>query len=516
MSQPPSRGRLAPRGGRRPAAAAETPASGSSATPVATPAPASAAPSTSTSSAATPVASSAAKPGLKFKPKAVRRGEAERQRIAEEQQRLQDIRNEQESRRLARANRGRGRGGGRGRGRGNFLMRGGRTASAAGPLSGGMGYGGGSSGFDGGGADGFGTSNGFDANRINADMLYSLSLEDEEEKLENGLVRTKKKRAPMPMGIRRFEHEEEEVVMATAAEIEAQDAGVDVAAGDNDNDDDNSSDLFVDNGEGPVQIKDEGAVDTAVPRTIIKKEGGEMEDVNMESIPEGVIKTPESPELKKKVMATTKEAEKPKEKKPKKPKETEADFAQQDRERLVELFNHGTELEGHMFLFQLPVVLPPLKSAAPAPKVKPEPENDDVMMLDQPAMPKSSSRIDLTSEEASKVKKENGEEADADTEQEDMTREGGYVGQLVVRKSGKVEVSWGGVPLQMGLGIQANFLSTAVIIKEDDVKPTQDQYTGAAYGMGRIQGSFVLAHTFGDEEEWVVDPSELVIVDGEQ
>lgn len=369
--------------------------------------------------------------------------------------------------------------------------------------------GGGSSG--GSGAAGFGTSSGFDANRINADMLYALSLEDEEEKLENGLVRTKKKRAPMPMGIRRFEHEEEAVVMATAAEIEAQDAGVDVAAADDD-DDDNSSDLFVDNGEGPVQIKDEGAVDSTVPKTIIKKEGGEMEDVNMENIPEGVIKAPESPELKKKVMATTKDADKPKEKKAKKPKETEADFAQQDRERLVELFNHGTELEGHMFLFQLPVVLPPLKSAAPAPKVKPEPEGDDVVMLDQPTAPKSSSRIDLTSEEASKVKKENGEEADADAEQ-DMTREGGYVGQLVVRKSGKVEVSWGGVPMQMGLGIQANFLSTAVIIKEDDVKPTQDQYTGAAYGMGRIQGSFVLAHTFGDEEEWVVDPSELGIAE---
>ncbi|KAH7633277.1 RNA polymerase III RPC4-domain-containing protein [Sordaria sp. MPI-SDFR-AT-0083] len=505
MSQPPSRGRLAPRGGRRPAAAAsaETPASGSSATPAAA--------STSTSSAATPASSSAAKPGPKFKPKAVRRGEAERQRIAEEQQRLQDIRNEQESRRLARANRGRGRGGGRGRGRGNFLMRGGRTASAAGPLSGGMGYGGGSSGGSGG--DGFGTSNGFDANRINADMLYTLSLEDEEEKLENGLVRTKKKKAPMPMGIRRFEHEEEEVVMATAAEIEAQDAGVDVAAGDEDDDD--SSDLFVDNGEGSVQIKDEGVVDNTGPKAVIKKEGGEMEDVNMENIPEGVIKVPESPELKKKVMATTKDAEKLKEKKPKKPKETEADFAQQDRERLVELFNHGTELEGHMFLFQLPVVLPPLKSAAPAPKVKPEPEGDDVVMLDQPAAPKSSSRIDLTSEEASKVKKENGEEADAEAEQ-DMTREGGYVGQLVVRKSGKVEVSWGGVPLQMGLGIQANFLSTAVIIKEDDVKPAQDQYTGAAHGMGRIQGSFVLAHTFGDEEEWVVDPSDLVIADEEQ
>lgn len=385
-------------------------------------------------------------------------------------------------------------------------MRGGRTASAAGPLSGGMGYGGSSSG-GGSGAGEFGTSNGFDANRINADMLYSLSLEDEEEKLENGLVRTKKKRAPMPMGIRRFEHEEEEVVMATAAEIEAQDAGIDVAAAD---EDDDSSELFVNNGEGPAQIKDEAAADSTVPETVIKKEVGETEDVNMENIPEGVVKAPESPELKKKVMATAKEGEKPKEKKAKKPKETEADFAQQDRERLVELFNHGTELEGHMFLFQLPVVLPPLKSAAPVPKVKPEPEGGDVVMLDQPVAPKSSSRIDLTSEEASKVKNESGQEADADAEQ-DMTREGGYVGQLVVRKSGKVEVSWGGVPLQMGLGIQANFLSTAVIIKEDEVKPAQDQYTGAAYGMGRIQGSFVLAHTFGDEEEWVVDPRELVV-----
>jgi DNA-directed RNA polymerase III subunit RPC4 len=34
---------------------------------------------------------------------------------------------------------------------------------------------------------------------------------------------------------------------------------------------------------------------------------------------------------------------------------------------------------------------------------------------------------------------------------------------------------------------------------------------GAAYGMGKIQGSFALAPVWGDEEDWVVDPKDLEI-----
>jgi DNA-directed RNA polymerase III subunit RPC4 len=72
----------------------------------------------------------------KFKPKAVRRTEAERIRIAEEQQRLQDERNAEEAKLKAYASRGRGQGRGRGRGRGNLMMRGiSRASTAAGPLS---------------------------------------------------------------------------------------------------------------------------------------------------------------------------------------------------------------------------------------------------------------------------------------------------------------------------------------------------------------------------------------------
>jgi hypothetical protein len=94
-----------------------------------------------TSSRSTPAAAAAGRgsstSSSKFKPKAVRRSEAERARLAEEQARIEAGRDAEEARRLAHLNRLRGRG--RGRGRGGFLRGNLRTAgAAAGPLSAGF------------------------------------------------------------------------------------------------------------------------------------------------------------------------------------------------------------------------------------------------------------------------------------------------------------------------------------------------------------------------------------------
>jgi DNA-directed RNA polymerase III subunit RPC4 len=350
-------------------------------------------------------------------------------------------------------------------------------------------------------------------------MLYNyVEISDEEDRAS--VTSTKKKKRPiMPMGIRRVEHQEEGVTMTTAAEIEAQEK----AGGVEEESDEEG--LFVD---GPTQIegsetpKEEGVPEVTQARTI-KTEEGEGSAMELDEIPEG-IKAPESPELKKKVPVS--------EQKPKKkvavPKDSETEIITEDLHRMVELFTLGGDdtvaedgaannaaLEGHMFLFQFPPVLPPLRavprdgtSTNPIP-IKPEPD-DDVVMLNQPAV-----NIDLTQDADNKVKKEgDGEEVEGgdDEEDGDELKEGGFIGNLIVRKSGKVELSWGGQKLELMPGTQTNFLSTAVLIEQADVKPNDaSQMAGVAYGMGKIQGSFALAPVWGDEEDWDVDPAELKV-----
>jgi DNA-directed RNA polymerase III subunit RPC4 len=350
-------------------------------------------------------------------------------------------------------------------------------------------------------------------------MLYNyVEVSDEEDRAS--ITSTKKKRRPvMPMGIRRVEHKEEGITMTTAAEIEAQEK-----AGAVEEEESDEEGLFV-GGPAGEDLSEPGQDEAAVPqpRSQIKREQGEEDEMELDAIPEG-IKTPESPELKKKTLVG--------EQKPKKKsaalKDDEAEIMASDLERMVDLFTlqgddttiaedgttNNAALEGHMFLFQFPPVLPPLRAVprdgTSTNPIKPEPDDDDVVMLNQPPV-----NIDLTQDTAAdKVKKEGegGEQGEEnhDEEEGDELREGGFIGNLVVRKSGKVELSWGGQKLQLMPGTQTNFLSTAVLIEEADVKAGDvSQMAGVAYGMGKIQGSFASAPTWGDEEDWVVDPKEL-------
>ncbi|KAK0614283.1 RNA polymerase III RPC4-domain-containing protein [Immersiella caudata] len=448
----------------------------------------------------------------KFKPKAVRRGEEERLRLAEEVARAQAQRNADEARFEARANRARGRG--RGRGRGGFMRGMPRASTAAGPLSAGMSSIGSGSGPKGGG---YGTSSLVDNSRINADTLYTaVDYSDEDEPVIKG--RQKRKKAPMPMGIRRVEHEEEKVTMASTADIEAKERGLEKAEAQDD--EDSSDGLFVDEARTKetthIPAKDEGVWEHALPESRVKIKAEEADQMELEDIPEGGTKTPDSPEQKKKDLLKAK----------KKKGDTEEELLAQDLEHMINFFTFaddvkkgeekegGSSKDGHMFLFQFPPVLPPLTPVAPeaGQLVKPEPTEDDDddedIVMFAPQKKTAPVNIDLT-EGADKIKSE-GDAEDGGDQQAEPQEVGGFVGNLVVRKSGKVELSWGGNILELAPGTQANFLSQAVLVEQSDEKVQPSQASGSAYGMGKIWGSFSAVPTWGGEEEWAIDPEDLV------
>lgn len=167
-------------------------------------------------------------------------------------------------------------------------------------------------------------------------------------------------------------------------------------------------------------------------------------------------------------------------------------------------------IDGNLYLFQFPPVLPPLHKAEKTQKsqgpVKDEP-TDDVVMLDAPAH-QESRPVDLTAaDDPTAVKKEDGADGAQDAGQAEEQPEG-FLGKLIVRKSGKMQIDYGGFLFDCESGIPVEFLRTAVLTEMDDEKKP-DGYAGTAYGMGQISGKFVSVPKWSDEEEWVVDPREL-------
>ncbi|KAK3325694.1 RNA polymerase III RPC4-domain-containing protein [Apodospora peruviana] len=470
----------------------------------------------------------------KYKPKAVRRSETERARIAEEQNRIMEAKWAEEAKLQARAARGRGRGG-RGRGRGGFLMRGGGS-TAAGPLSAGMsfgtpgassyqGVGGGSyasagSGSHSGRAGGSGADGGPDYEaavindgRINADALWNFTPKSDEK----GRITVKGgTRHIMPLGLRRVEHQEEAVTMTTAAEIEAQDHGIVVTGKES-----GSNGVSVDKVQAAkADPTVNGTTDNI--RIVIKEEAADADPMDIDNNPEAVYKAPDSPEQKKKIHFDS-EDQKSKTLKVT-GKDSEEEILSAELETMLAILGHDEQdgpnenLEGHMFLFQLPFVLPPLKNATPeAPKnpIKSEPDDDDDLFVSNAPTKGTIAQIDLTNEPDVKVKIEDDKNDENDgpaggTGTTDI-EEGGYAGTLVVRKSGKVEMLWGGnTQLDVMPGMQSDFYSQAVLLEESDARPQAGEPSGAAFSMGRIRGSFVLAPVWEEEPDWVVDAEDLV------
>jgi len=342
--------------------------------------------------------------------------------------------------------------------------------------------------------------------RINADKLHVMAPEEELDSEDEAMMATLSGRAPsaMPMGIYRREHKETGIVVATTAELEAAEN----ATGEEES-------LWVD-GDGSLplaqQPEEDGIWDPKLEGKVAIKKEPDTEDA-MDIDPALT-----SPKQEKKPVQIAK---------PKKeiPQDPEDKIIQADMNLLAselgavtvtgedgETKSEGpSNKDGRMYLFQFPPLIPPLKQvAAPRPKVKQE---DNFSLADAPAAP-----VDLTQDD-SRHATADADEEDDDDEDEDETggfrsqllSQGGMIGKLNVRKSGKVELDWGGTTLELSPAAGMNFLTTAVIMEENDEKPQHGVIGGDSIGMGKIMGRFVLSPVWNDEEEWNVAAEELAV-----
>ncbi|CAG7554545.1 unnamed protein product [Fusarium equiseti] len=541
-----NRGRASARGTRRGAAAAGSRATGESSVDTstaqatsgsATPAPQSIS-STPTRGSNTTRATRAPAAG-RFRPKNVRRDEAERDSLArqEEQKASERAADERKARGRSRFRSKRSRGDAMGRGgfgRGISGASGPFSSAAAVTGSGGRGGGGwfgggGGGGFGGGGGGGRGfksdSKSGFAQAtrnreaRINADKLHLHTPEEDLDSEDEAMMEALNSRtvSVLPMGIYRREHKDEGVVVATTAELEAaENAQAIPPSGAKE-----EESLWVDGDAGESQPTDENGEDGGIwdnesKPPVIKKEQDDSMDLDLES------KMDTEAESKEASATPATQAKKP-------AQESEETMIQADLEVLanelgaVEI-SEGAEGEeektqgpsnkdGRMYLFQFPPVLPPLKQVAQpkSTKIKPEPTEGEDDVLESTPAAADADPVDLTNESNSNGFNIPGFE---DPEQKagfmsSLLSSGGMVGQLKVRKSGRVEMDWGGSTMELSPAVGMNFLTTAVIIEENDEKPRPGVVGGESIGMGKIMGRFVLAPKWDEEEGWEVSSEDL-------
>lgn len=143
--------------------------------------------------------------------------------------------------------------------------------------------------------------------------------------------------------------------------------------------------------------------------------------------------------------------------------------------------------EGRMYLFQFPPILPPLYNP-----VKKEEGEDDVEMIGTSAAPSKDAAIDLTKKTDPAIKPD--PEDNEFVVPGELISEAGYMGKLIVRESGKIELSWGGTSLALGRGADMEFLTTTMIIDGLEDEMSEDmigKVVGSGSGLGSIKGKFV-------------------------
>ncbi|KAK8034423.1 hypothetical protein PG993_009418 [Apiospora rasikravindrae] len=428
-----------------------------------------------TSQSATPAPSTTG--GPKFRPKARRRNSGDRAQLEERREKDLAAKIKIEEREQRDADR-RARRGGRG-GRGGDSSRGGmvrRTVTGHGPFSAvpgdGVKYG------------------GNDARTMYESISINCATMPPPESNYGGSQRSS---GSMPYSIPRVEHKKEDVKVATTAELEAEEQ-----EDDEETYTDLRAEMLRDKDAELSAAKDEELWHAAPanPQDVrVKAEPGtEAEDeMDIDNIP-AKPEAPPSPELKKKPKPEELDSrELAKERKREKVmQDLETQFSIADTRALMEELNvsqpgdgeEGHERDGRLYLFQFPPILPPLSRVS---------ENDDLVEVD------------------STPGNNKGAKANAKTAASAWPAEGGFIGKLNVRKSGKVELDWGGMPYELCLGTETGFLTTAIIVDEPENDAAGGQ--GKATGMGKVYNKFVAAPILGEEEDWNPDLKEYGLPD---
>lgn len=188
------------------------------------------------------------------------------------------------------------------------------------------------------------------------------------------------------------------------------------------------------------------------------------------------------------------------------------------------------ERSGRLYLFQFPPVLPELYNVAngkPKSHVEIKKEEEDAATaaketeaaassLTAKGKGKAKERVDLSgsssglgvaaaSSTAIKLEDNDGVTPKNPTHfpGKHTIQEEGWIGKLVVRKSGRVELSWGGTSLLVGRGVDAGFLTAGVLVDSPATGVSSggeglggsgigNAPEGSAVGMGQIMGKFVV------------------------
>ncbi|KAI1101963.1 RNA polymerase III RPC4-domain-containing protein [Jackrogersella minutella] len=453
--------------------------------------------------------------GGRLRPKNVRRDAAERAMLEAERNRDLAVKIKEEEREL-RAEERRAR---RGRGRGDMSQRGftRRTVMASGPFSSipqenvKSGSGGGGGGSSGAKRDAGITSQQSarykprreHEDRINIDLLNGLTELDEDGQpipISDSLYNQKS--GSLPVGLLRTEYEEAEVKVKTTAELEAEER--------QSSDDE---DLFISGGLEGIDIPEDSEVWHAAPKSQVKvksEPGTEQEamDVDMADIPEATqIKAPDSPEAKKKtIIAQERAIVAQRRRKAKAVKDPEVMQSMEDLQFQLNTLSFTAPVErekdgdadaplkqfkdDRLMLFQLPPILPPLALAT----------NGDTEAADLTSPDNSNGAPGAKVKTEDGIKKEEGWNPFAG-----LPQNGGLIGKLNVRKSGKVELDWGGTILSLGVGAETEFLTSAIMVEQNVDLQNPEKSTGTACGMGEIVSKFVLAPIWDEEEDW--DPT---------
>ena len=327
--------------------------------------------------------------------------------------------------------------------------------------------------------------------RLNADQIQQIApgLEQASSSSKGAFRKESSISGIMPIGLLREPHKQKELVVATTAELEAR--GNEGSIG------------FDDNNDGGEEIPEDERVS---PEELAKAREMNAKDTKpweMAPSAEPMVKLEDGTTRPMNIddaiyihhMEQQKAAAAEKKKKKAKDLDAEEQAAMDNIAAIMSELGVDDDGEpqnkhGRVYLFQVPPVLPMLfkstQPMTPSP-VKAEPVNDDVFMPDveQAEQP---TPVDLT---GSLFASSGGA----------LAPEPGYMGKMVVRKSGKVELDWGGLPLSVRPGTRPDFVSRAVIIETDDVK-NQGQEMGSAIDVGKIMGRFVSGLVIDEGEDW--------------
>jgi DNA-directed RNA polymerase III subunit RPC4 len=311
------------------------------------------------------------------------------------------------------------------------------------------------------------------------------------------------------MGIMRIDRKEEKKALATSAELAAQEQA-------------QEEDIFiggdVDAFQGkPKRDTDDKDVWHAAPEVPVDGKPGkdnipDVQPVDFDAHDKKLpAPLPEFMEIDSKSVSPA-EATTPDEAVPKKkPLDPEVDAITRDLKTLLSELGPseegGQQRDGRLYLFQFPPVLPPLKPIDGTAKPEKSGDEDDVKMA---GAGNADDAMDLTGPSTGGgVKTEPLDEKVTISDMAQQLSEGGLMGKLNVRRSGKVELDWGGRILELAPATHLNFLTKAVLVEQGDEKPKPGDYGGEAFDMGKVMGRFVLAPVWGDEEDWVVDEEDL-------